>query len=64
MDKAKKYRTLLRKRDKEVMDLVVESKELRTTVEKEHKKYSDFRSKHSLEINNLKDDLSSQIKRS
>jgi hypothetical protein len=29
----------LRKRDKEIMDLVVESKELRTTVEKEHKKY-------------------------
>lgn len=44
-DRAKKYKNLLRKRDKEIMDLVVESKDLRTKLDKDHSKHSKLKDK-------------------
>ena len=37
-ERAKKYKQILRKRDKEIMDLIVEAKDARIGLEKEHKK--------------------------
>lgn len=45
------------------MDLVVEGKELRTAVDKDHKKHLKLKDKLKGEIDMIKDDLHSQLKR-
>ena len=56
-DKARKYKTILKKRDMEMMDLVVECKELKSTLEKESKKYQEVKNRLKNEIVIMKDDF-------
>ena len=62
-DKAKKYKVLLRKRDKEIMDLAIESKELKGQLERDHKKSHDMKSKMKQELALVKDEMHSMVKR-
>lgn len=62
-ERAKKYKALLSKRDIEIMDLVVENKELRSQMERDMKKHQDVKHKLKNELMFLKEEMQSLNKK-
>mmetsp|Transcript_33113 Transcript_33113/g.24359 ORF Transcript_33113/g.24359 Transcript_33113/m.24359 type:complete len:100 (+) Transcript_33113:152-451(+) len=56
-ERARKYKQLLRKRDKEIMDLVIEGKDLRIRLDKSIRKQQELKARLKGEVVSLKDEL-------
>jgi hypothetical protein len=56
-ERAKKYKQLLRKRDKEIMELVIQGKELKGDLDKERRRNQEMKETLKNEVSMIKDDL-------
>ena len=55
---------MLRKRDKEIMDLIIEGKSLRTQLDHGHFQQDEMKQNLRGEINQIKDDLQAEVRKS
>ena len=61
---ARRYKQMLRKRDKEIMDMIIEGKSLRQKIEQDHFSQEEMKQNLRNEINLIKDDLQAEVRKS